>query len=141
MDTRVHRRSWHVDGGHLDPAKHAPPHCLNIFVPLVDVRGGGGTEFKPGSHRLTRDLAKQMLLARVRKTLRPPVVPVLSPGDAVLFDYRVLHRGTRNDLGVARPVFVLTLAKPWFRDLVNFPKRALFPVAFPHHPAARSRGF
>lgn len=156
-------QSWHVDGGHVDASKHAPCHCINIFVPLVDVRRGGGdprraastpgnpptpregadavvvskrkssrrgapagTEFKPGSHFLTRDLARQMLLARVRKTLRPPVVPTLSPGDAVLFDYRVLHRGTKNTSGGPRPVFVLTVAKPWFRDLVNFPRRALF---------------
>ena len=32
-----------------------------------------------------------------------------------------------NNTGGARPVFVLTVAKPWFRYLVNFPKRALFP--------------
>ena len=51
----------------------------------------------------------------------------MTPGDALLFDYRVLHRGTLNNTGGARPVFVLTVAKPWFRDLVNFPKRALFP--------------
>jgi ectoine hydroxylase-related dioxygenase (phytanoyl-CoA dioxygenase family) len=51
----------------------------------------------------------------------------VTPGDALLFDYRVLHRGTLNNTGGARPVFVLTVAKPWFRDLVNFPKRALFP--------------
>ena len=120
-------QAWHVDGAHLSPSEHLSPHVLNIFVPLVDITKGGGTEVKPGSHFLTRNLAKQMLLARIKKTLRPPVVPLVSPGDALLFDYRVLHRGTLNNTGGARPVFVLTVAKPWFRDLVNFPKRALFP--------------
>ena len=122
-------QAWHVDGAHLSPTEHKPAHVLNIFVPLVDVTRGGGTEIKPGSHFLTRNLAKQMLLARIKKTLRPPVVPLVTPGDALLFDYRVLHRGTLNNTGGARPVFVLTVAKPWFRDLVNFPKRALFPEA------------
>ena len=67
------------------------------------------------------------LLAKIKKTLRPTIVPDLRLGDAVLFDYRVLHRGTRNTSGGPRPVFVMTLAKPWFRDLLNFPRRALFP--------------
>ena len=78
-------QAWHVDGAHLSPAEHLSPHVLNIFVPLVDVTLGGGTEIKPGSHFLTRNLAKQMLLARIKKTLRPPVVPLVTPGDA-LFD-------------------------------------------------------
>ena len=120
-------QAWHVDGGHLDAARHAAPHCVNVFLPLVDVSRGGGTEFRPGSHYLTRDLKRMMLVAKIKKTLRPPAVPVLDPGDAVLFDYRVLHRGTENTTGGPRPVFVLTLARPWFRDLLNFPKRALFP--------------
>ena len=98
-----------------------------MFLPLVDVSRGGGTEFRPGSHYLTRDLKRMMLVAKIKKTLRPPAVPVLDPGDAVLFDYRVLHRGTENTTGGPGPVFVLTLARPWFRDLLNFPKRALFP--------------
>ena len=120
-------QAWHVDGAHMSPSSHALPHVLNIFVPLVDVTKGGGTEIKPGSHFLTRNLAKQMLLARIKKTLRSPLEPLVSPGDALLFDYRVLHRGTLNNTGGPRPVFVVTVAKPWFRDLVNFPKRALFP--------------
>ncbi|KAJ1455241.1 hypothetical protein M885DRAFT_520540 [Pelagophyceae sp. CCMP2097] len=61
-------QAWHVDGGHVDGAKHLRAHCLNIFVPLVDVSQGGGTEFRPASHFLTRNLQKQMLIARARKT-------------------------------------------------------------------------
>ena len=60
-------QAWHVDGAHLSPTEHKPAHVLNIFVPLVDVTRGGGTEIKPGSHFLTRNLAKQMLLARIKK--------------------------------------------------------------------------
>ena len=120
-------QTWHVDGGHVNGDAHETVHCVNIFVPLVDVRRGGGTEFRPASHFLTRDLKRMMLLAKIKKTLRAPTVPRLDPGDAVVFDYRCLHRGTRNTTGGPRPVFVVTLAKPWFRDLVNFPRRRLFP--------------
>lgn len=120
-------QTWHVDGGHVSTSAHERVHCTNIFVPLVDLTLGGGTEFRPGSHYITRDLKRMMFLAKIKKTLRPTIVPDLRLGDAVLFDYRVLHRGTRNTSGGPRPVFVMTLAKPWFRDLLNFPRRALFP--------------
>jgi hypothetical protein len=48
----------HMDGGHLFhstggwQAEHLPPHCLNVFMPLVDVTATNGpTEFWPGTHR------------------------------------------------------------------------------------------
>ena len=34
-----------------------------------------------------------MLLAKLRKTLRPPVSPLVPAGSALVFDYRTLHRG------------------------------------------------
>jgi len=37
-----------------------------------------------------------MLLAKARKTLRSPVTPELQMGDALMFDYRILHRGRAN---------------------------------------------
>ena len=50
----------HMDGGHLFQATHGysqqqnPAHCLNVFVPLVDVSAENGpTEFWPGSHVLS----------------------------------------------------------------------------------------
>ena len=56
----------------------------------------GPTELRPGSHVYTRDLTRLMLLAKVKKRLREPVVPELKGGDALMFDYRVLHRGRAN---------------------------------------------
>jgi len=44
----------------------------------------------------TRDLARMMLLAKAKKRLREAVVPELRRGDALLFDYRILHRGRAN---------------------------------------------
>lgn len=67
-----------------------------------------------------------MLLAKLRKTLRPPESPLVPAGSALVFDYRTLHRGRANTTkDENRPVLVLTFAKSWFRDLYNFPKRSM----------------
>lgn len=143
-------QSWHCDGGHTSLQTHNPCHCFNVFLPLVDVpMAMGPTEVRPGSHVHTRNLAPMLLAARARKTLRAPVIPLLRRGDALLFDYRILHRGRANgseavdedgddDLngsernvtfvgsGKDRPVLVMTFAKKWFVDVLNFPKRSIF---------------
>ncbi len=119
-------QQWHVDGPHLDRDNHRPCHCLNVFVPLVDMTMDmGPTEIKPGTHKYTRDTAKLMLGAKARGELLPPVAPVVKAGEAVCFDYRVLHRGLSNLSEVDRPVLVLTYAVDFFKDIYNFPTRSL----------------
>lgn len=119
-------QQWHADGSHIDIHTHRPCHVLNVFVPLVDITlGNGPTEIRPGSHYLTRDLARMTLLAKVKKTLRSPVKPTPRAGDALIFDYRTLHRGRANVTEEPRPVLVMTFAQSWFRDLYNFPRRSL----------------
>jgi hypothetical protein len=54
-----------------------------VFLPLVDLSldaSLGPTELRPGSQYLTRDLARSLLVAKARKALRPPVAPLLRPG-------------------------------------------------------------
>ena len=90
-------QSWHADGGHTSLTEHNKCHVFNVFVPLVDVPlSMGPTELRPGTHYHTRNLASMMLAARARKTLRPPVTPEMVMGDALMFDYRILHRGRAN---------------------------------------------
>ena len=45
-------QAWHQDGGHLfEEGEHLPCHCLNVFVPLVDItEQNGPTQFVLGSH-------------------------------------------------------------------------------------------
>lgn len=122
-------QQWHQDGPHVDVASHQPCHCLNVFIPLIDVTSHHGpTEIRPGTHYYTRNLVPMMLAAKARKTLRDPVLPLLEAGDALIFDYRVLHRGRANVSDVDRPVLVMTFAKSWFTDVLNFPKRSMFDV-------------
>jgi hypothetical protein len=119
-------QSWHADGGHVNLQRHLPCHVMNIFVPLHDLTlAMGPTELRPGTHYHTRNLAPMMLAAACRKTLRRPVAPILATGDVLIFDYRVLHRGLANKTMQNRSFLVLTVAKPWFKDILNFPKRSL----------------
>jgi len=126
-------QAWHVDGGHVDLEKHLPCHCVNVFIPLVNYNSelNGPTEIRPGSQKLTRNLAKQILAAKAKKTLRPPTSPLLTMGDVLIFDYRVLHRGKANNSMNSRPVLVLTYAREWFKDKLNFPKRSIYSKALP----------
>ena len=122
---------WHADGGHVSLSEHLPCHCLNVFVPLIDVPIDlGPTDLRPGTHYHTRNLAPMMLLAKARKKLRSPVVPCLKMGDVLVFDYRILHRGRANkDPELSRPILVLTFAKKWFVDVCNFPKRSMYDTS------------
>ena len=60
------------------------------------------------------------------KRLRQTQAPCLKKGSALIFDYRVLHRGKRNISSESRPVLVFTFAKPFYKDVLNFNKRSLF---------------
>lgn len=120
-------QAWHCDGPHLSAIEYLPCHCLNIFIPLVDINHlNGPTEFRPSSQYLTRDFQKQYLAAFMGKRLKPTVAPSLKKGSLILFDYRILHRGKANLSDEARPILVFTMAKPFFKDVLNFSKRSLF---------------
>eukprot|EP00565_Helicotheca_tamesis_P003874 CAMPEP_0185726698 /NCGR_PEP_ID=MMETSP1171-20130828/2590_1 /TAXON_ID=374046 /ORGANISM="Helicotheca tamensis, Strain CCMP826" /LENGTH=279 /DNA_ID=CAMNT_0028395093 /DNA_START=38 /DNA_END=877 /DNA_ORIENTATION=- len=125
------QQAWHADGGHVDLSQHQPCHCLNVFLPLVDLTPQlGPTQVRPGTHHHTRNLAPMMLAAKARKTLRPPLTPILNAGDALVFDYRVLHRGLPNVTANSRPILVMAFAKKWFTDILNFPRRSMLHA---HH--------
>ncbi|CAB9531172.1 Phytanoyl-CoA dioxygenase (PhyH) [Seminavis robusta] len=121
-------QSWHADGGHVSTSQHLPCHVANLFIPLAPVSLDlGPTEFRPGSHVYTRNLAPLLLAAKARKELRPPVAPLLDEGDVLVFDYRVLHRGKANTThDTNRPILVLTFSQPWYKDVCNFPKNSLY---------------
>jgi ectoine hydroxylase-related dioxygenase (phytanoyl-CoA dioxygenase family) len=119
-------QSWHADGGHTSLEQHHPCHCFNVFLPLQDTpHSMGPTEIRPAFHYLTRgqSLARNILLAKYRKTLIPLVWPALYQGDVLIFDYRILHRGRANIRRLQnRNYLVFTYAQPWFCDVLNFPK-------------------
>lgn len=81
-------QGWHSDGPHVSVTEYLPCHCLNVFVPLVDVdRENGPTEFRPGSQRYTNNLAKGMLLAIAQKRNKPVQAPSIGRGSVLLVSY------------------------------------------------------
>lgn len=85
-------QTWHSDGPHLDVEKHLPCHCLNIFIPLIDVSPAHGpTELRPSSHMYTRDLTKLYLLAHLKKEVKPNVAPALSRGSVLMVGTMLLQ--------------------------------------------------
>jgi ectoine hydroxylase-related dioxygenase (phytanoyl-CoA dioxygenase family) len=112
-------QKWHGDGGHIfsgDDAPHLPCHCINVFIPLVDlVPANGPTEFAIGTHvqgDFEKDQNKFPLCA--------------SAGSAVIFDYRLKHRGARNTTPVDRPILYMAFSRPWFKDVGN--SRSYLPL-------------
>jgi hypothetical protein len=89
---------------------YAPVHALNVFVPLVDLsEDRGPTEFVPGSHR-DYDVDA------------PSKKETLLKGQALLFDYRLKHRGLGNNSTTERPLLYITYARPFWVDVDNFDK-------------------
>jgi hypothetical protein len=137
---------WHQDGMPLFTelsGSSVPPYALNIFLPLTDEDTSleaGPTEFIPGSHRLPED----QVMAVVDREKRGPVEtsgneeeqpgivgPLLQQGDALIYDYRVCHRGTsnlthHNGKARVRKILYLMYARPWFKEHLNFGTDKLF---------------
>ena len=124
-------QQWHVDGPHRAGAQeHYPPDILNVFVALDDIDVSmGPTEIRPGTHKLTRNIKKQVLGAILTKKLRPKVCSGCKCGDALVFDYRTLHRGVANLSSRPRPVLGLVFGRKEYKaDKLNFPSRSVFDL-------------
>jgi Phytanoyl-CoA dioxygenase (PhyH) len=114
---------WHTDSEHLTLEEHLPCHCLNVFIPLVDVTPRlGPTEVIPASHYLTRQPTPYEIPVDPKNPAR---APSLKLGDAMVFDYRLLHHGKPNMSDQNRPVLVLTFSQSTFHDTKNWPERSI----------------
>ncbi|KAH8055388.1 hypothetical protein JL722_8296 [Aureococcus anophagefferens] len=84
----------------------APGQAPNLQRPMA---------FAPATHL---DAACAKALEDVVAGREPPraVAPLLGPGDAALFDCRLLHRGGVNDSPEDRVIAYVTVAAPWWRD-------------------------
>ena len=106
---------WHADGGHcfdFPDAPHLPPHCINVFYPLIDLETKHGpTEFLPGTHIIGKFNDHDANAKGIGLTCQL--------GGCVMFDYRVKHRGGHNTSNEMRPVLYLCYAKNWFIDRGN----------------------
>jgi len=107
---------WHSDGAHLSSKTHLAPHCLNVFVPLVDITAlNGGTEMQPGTHALGEFDNQELQRER-------SMVPTLRAGQIVLMDFRTRHRGLGNNSQDDRPLLYFQYSVPGWKD-PNFSAR------------------
>ena len=126
-DRRSLDQPWHGDGPHLfGRSLQCPIHAVNVFIPLCDVTEDiGPTEFIPGSNILANALSHNAT-GKNDKSISSYVRPTFKAGSVLLYDYRTIHRGTRNVSKIVRPMLYLLYAKPWFRDYTNFGEVSLF---------------
>ena len=137
-------QAWHADGPHLfadaPDSPMLPVHALNVFVPLVDLTAdkcvpqplerssqpcalservrpiralrSGATEFAPGSHVRGCEFAEGCD--------RPTRTILARAGDAIVFDYRLWHRGLPNVSDRDRPLLYFVAARSFWRDDRNY---------------------
>jgi hypothetical protein len=105
----------HADDSHLfegsDLDGKLPAYALTISIPLVTVNEvNGGTEFLLGTHRMP-DKASFPGEA---------VTSSLQPGDCMIWDFMIRHRGQANNSAHARPMLYVTACRPFWTDSTNF---------------------
>jgi hypothetical protein len=104
-----------------------PPYALNVFIPLDDVTEElGPTEFCVGSHYREEAIKVMKYLESGDEKSAKVIAPLLKTGDALIYDYRVCHRGTQNLAEKTRPMLYLMYSRPWFSEFINFSDEKLF---------------
>ena len=126
------KQAIHADGKHLfadEADTHLPAHCVTVFVPLVDLRAAlGPTEYFPATHKRDGDAAYYAAANAGRVT--GVSFADAKAGDAILFDYRVLHRGLANTTeDIARPLLYFTYGRAWFTDATNYSALSIYDAA------------
>jgi hypothetical protein len=89
-----------------------PAFAMTVTIPLVAMDAKSGTTaFWPGSHLMEDEsqLREDAMFA--------PIVP---PGSAVIWDYRIRHCGLANRGDRTRPLLYVTACRPFWIDSKNF---------------------
>ena len=106
-DQTAHRDAWLYPREGLD--RLLPPFALAFAVPLVTMdETSGRTAFWRGSHRSGSTIAP---------TTPHDLAPTVHPGSAILWDYRIHHRGLANHGAAPRPVIFSALSREWWVEI------------------------
>jgi|Transcript_6296 hypothetical protein len=122
-------QGWHSDGDHQKGSKDAgwkadgwksqlaDPYALCLFIPLIDLDDATGyTQFWPASHR-NRDLMGFGTAAEITEATWNGKCKA---GDAIWYDYRLMHRGMANQSTVLRPVVQVLFKRKWYVERRNY---------------------
>ncbi|TKD52289.1 phytanoyl-CoA dioxygenase family protein [Sphingomonas baiyangensis] len=105
-DQTAHRDAWLYPRQGVDHL--LPAFALAFAVPLVRMdEASGRTAFWRGSHRTP---------GATPATLHD-LAPTLDPGSAIMWDYRIHHRGLANNRDVPRPVIFSALSREWWVEI------------------------
>jgi ectoine hydroxylase-related dioxygenase (phytanoyl-CoA dioxygenase family) len=112
-------QEWHSDGPHQGKDSYA----VCVFLPLIDLDATVGfTQFYPRSHR------HQALLGMGGASLATgsALDAIFNRGDAILYDYRTIHRGIGNrSIGTRRPLLQLVYHTNSYKESRNYGKEEL----------------
>jgi hypothetical protein len=110
-----------VDDDELSAAA-AAPSMICVFVPLVDLTTTNGyTEFWAGSH-----LYKGLLDKKGEQSLPGGTNGIVSVGDCLVYDFRVVHRGMKNSSEDARPIMYLLYGREGAGEERNWGDKSVF---------------
>ena len=116
-------QQWHRDGNHLyDNVLIKEPYALTCFIPLVSITEAnnlGAPQFVPKSHHVMNECAIDLQGDAIMQLDNFPL------GDALIFDYRLVHRGVKNISVTRRPLMYIVYAKSFWSDQINFGDRPL----------------
>ena len=122
-------QALHADTPHLfEHIPDLPAHYINAFAPCTAFdEAVGGTAFVHGSHDLA--FTAKNYDANHNTAFYPYLVrPVVSLGDVILFDCRILHFGLANtSRSTERCICYVNTWQDWFHDAKNWDKnKAIF---------------
>lgn len=112
----------HRDGRSLFPETSLdnllPVSAITVAIPLREMNDTNGTTaLWPKSHRSCGQVATG-----------PGQEFVVREGDALLWDFRLVHAGTPNRSDLPRPLLYASFCRPWFFDSENFEKQPPFTI-------------
>ena len=119
-------QQWHRDGNHLyENTLIESPYALTCFIPLIEINSTnlyGSPEFIPTSHRILNENDITNLPIKQFNNF--------ALGDAIIFDYRLVHRGIKNLSNTRRPLLYIVYSKQFWSDEINF---GTIPLLTDHH--------
>ena len=112
---------WHIDNEHtlFSNFPNHPPYCSTLSVPLVACdKTSGCTEFSFKSHHcLDADHDGNRVEGKCPDAVN--VWPTALPGDAIIYDPRIMHRGRANVGETDRPMLHNSYCHNWYSDQDN----------------------
>jgi ectoine hydroxylase-related dioxygenase (phytanoyl-CoA dioxygenase family) len=119
-------QDWHTDG---PPARVragvCKPYACCVFVPLQDLESDpamGCTQFWPGSHLCPHLLGFGPAASELHSTLDA----LVRAGDAVLYDYRTMHRGLPNNSDLQREMLQIVYHDAAYAETRNYAGASMY---------------